>query len=131
MASTIRCEERRRNSRRSARGKVFVVFDQHQTKIGHLLDICRGGLCCLTENIEQLATIKEISLVAYGEGKEYSVVNCLPLYALNEQKQEKNSQVIRICFARLTDAQQRKLSAFLRLHTGSSPQTSRDASWLA
>lgn len=113
--------ERRKTERRQAQGKVFVLFGQHASSVGQLLDICREGLCCLIEEVGHLEKAREISLVGYGEGDSYTAIHALPLDALNwqEKRSKKGAgQKIRLRFARLNPFQQSQLSFFLSQHTG-------------
>ena len=131
MASiSLPSKERRKSQRRNAKGKIFVLFDQHRTKIGQLLNICQDGLCCVALENYQLENTAVVSLVAYGEAEEYSVIQSLPLIDMKLEKtsgQVEKILKIRLCFASLSHPQQRALAAFLRMHTGPSGSASETA----
>ena len=123
MASlSLSSNERRKSQRRNAKGKIFVLFDQHRTQIGQLIDICQEGLCCIAMKIPHLKNVTVISLAAYGEEEEYSVIQSIPLHEMQLETSDSGKKVlkIRLHFATLSKAQRRALAAFLRIHTGPS-----------
>ena len=134
MASkSLSSNERRKSQRRNAKGKVFVLFDQHRTKIGQLVDICQEGLCCIAMDTPQLKNTEVVSLVAYGEKKEYSVILSIPLHGMKLEKSSNSIEKglkVRLHFARLSHLQQRALAAFLRMHTGPS-RSGFESAWVA
>ena len=121
LQESLKAVERRKMKRRQAQGKVFVLFDQHHLSVGQLLNICRGGLCCLIENTSHLEGTQAISLVSYGHDNSYSAIHSLPLDALDWQEQRSRKgarKKIRLRFAPLTTCQQSLLSRFLCEHSG-------------
>lgn len=121
LEESLETIERRKTKRRQAHGKVFVLFDQYHISVGQLLNICRGGLCCLTENAEHLEGTQAISLVCYEEDNNYTAIHSLPLNALDWQEEGNRKgvgQKIRLRFAPLTTCQQSQLSRFLSEHSG-------------
>lgn len=123
--------ERRKTVRRQAQGKVFVLFGQHASSVGQLLNIGREGLCCMIDEVGHLEATKEISLVGYGEGDSFTAIHALPLDALDWQKKRNKGtgQKIRLRFARLNSYQQSQLSFFLGQYTGSM-DNGRAPAWL-
>ena len=121
-ATSLSSSERRKSQRRNAKGKVFVLFDQHRTKIGQLVDISKEGLCCIALQMPHLENIAVISLVAYGEEQEYSVIQSIPLHDMQLEASDslRKTLKIRLHFATLSHPQRRALEAFLRMHTGPS-----------
>ncbi len=122
---TLETVERRKTERRQAQGKVFVLFGQCPSSVGHLLNIGREGLCCLIDETGHLTEPRQISLIGYGEDDSYTAIHALPLDALDWQEKrtkEGAGQKIRLRFAQLTSYQQSQLSHFLSQHTGTCRQ---------
>jgi len=130
---TMPSTERRKSQRRNTTSKIFVLFGRHRTNIGQVVDICQDGLCCLAMDGPRLENTEAISLVAYGEKEQFSVIKSLPLDHLQLEKSTGPSEKvlkIRLHFADLSHPQQRELAAFLRMHTGPT-LTGFNMAWVA
>lgn len=112
-------KDRRRFRRMPARDGCFVIFNNHRSLVGRIVDIGCGGLRCLINgSLSSLGERGTLSLVGYQKAEQVISLLDLPLESFKEEnsltKVSHRLTNIRLTFGPLSPQQRSRLALFFR-----------------